>query len=146
MRISDILSEQLLDCTDCYGYKRTNYRRIKITSIQTYGRNCFCRWGNHAWLSYRTIHQVWKNRMQMCEGSWAWPQILSISKFSRQKTGTALCASKISGFNQRVSIQLSGPEECDRRNKQYKSRNTTQERGIVSTNGCHHGPLRFKGF
>lgn len=147
MRISDIESVQFNNCTDNYGNKRTNYRRIKNETLQIDCRNRFYRWGYHARLSYRTIHPMWKIRMQMCEWSRTWPQILSIGKYARQKAGTALCSSKISGFNQGISIQLSGPEECDRRNKQYQSRNTTQERGIVKdTNGYHHRPIRCQRF
>lgn len=147
MRIADILSVQLYNCTEYYEYKRKNYSRIKITTLQSYDRNCFYGWGHHAWISYRTIHPVWKNRMQMFEGSRAWSQILFIRKYSRQKAGTDLCATKISGFSQRVSIQVSGTEEYDRRNKQYKSRNITQARGIeIRTNGYHQRRLRCKGF
>ena len=143
MRIDDIKSVQLFNCTDYYKFKRSNNSKVKIKAYRTYYRHYFCRCNYHARIAYRTIYPVWESRLQMCERSRAWPQILSISKYGRQKTRTTVCPSKISGFDQRTSIQLSETKGHNGRNKQYQSRNITQARGIVtSIDGYHQRPFR----
>lgn len=48
---------------------------------------------DHPWLIDYTVHALWQTPLSLCDGTRAWPQILSLSEQSRKATDSPLGAS-----------------------------------------------------
>jgi hypothetical protein len=143
MKMVMIISVQLNRCTDEYGFEGSIDNRFKETTPATCRETIQMRRGYHAWFSNQTVFSMWKTWMQMYKRPGSWSQILFISKLPWPQAGTTVCSSTLSEFNRTTPGQLSRFERYYRRNKQYQSRNITQERRVINiANGYYYRPFR----
>ena len=144
---ANIQSEQLYDCSEQFEQKNHSISAQKKTNpCQSDFRH---RFRDPARFSDRTLHSLWKVRMQVCGWTWPWPQILFIRQPTWPKTGAGLCASKIRRTSKTVPGQLSESKTTLRRDLQHKSRTLTKEsKAVKDLDGYHCRPLnprRYRG-
>jgi hypothetical protein len=82
-------------------------------------------------LAHRTLQALWQARLQMCQGSRSWSQVLSLRKLSPFAPANGLCAAGVSRPDQEASRQLSACSRSFRADLRDQSRTTAPQRGAL---------------
>ncbi len=95
------------------------------------------------WLSHRTLHPLWKTRMQVRTGLWSWPQVLPVRQLSRSETPARLRSSAIPETRCTVSRQLPKTENPHRNHLRHQSGTPAKEGRVLNHPRLKSGGLRL---
>ena len=99
------------------------------TSCQT---NLGNRFSNPAGFFNRTLHSLWKARLQVCRNCRAWSQIFSVGQLSWPQTRAGVCPAKVPDPGEPICSQLSEGKTNLRGDLQHQSGTLTTERKVVT--------------
>jgi hypothetical protein len=85
-----------------------------------------------SWITNRTILEMRKAQLQMCEGTWAWSQALSIHKPSKKQTRDVLRAQRPLQTGSEVIGRFCASTRSIGRNQCDQCRTTPAARGVVN--------------
>jgi hypothetical protein len=130
MRRLGIESVQLFNFTDgCIPEDILIPTKTPRTSCQT---NRGDRFSNPARFFNRTLHSLWKTRLQVRGNCRAWSQIFFIGQLSWPQTRAGLCTAKVPETGEPVCSQLPEGKTNLRGDLQHQSGTLTTERKVVT--------------
>ena len=129
MKDIGLLSVQLGNCTDGFATNK-NIFSSKTTDNPLQTRH-YHRATHLERFFDRTIHPLWKTRMQVRGYPRPWSEILSIGQLSRSQTRTRICSAEIPRSSQGFSRQLPDGQTDLRGDLLYQSRTAATEREVV---------------
>ena len=135
-----LLSVQLGNCTDGIETSK-NILSSKATHdpLQTHYHH---RTTHHERLLDRTVHPLWKTRMQVRRYSRPRSEILFVGQLPRSQARTGIYSAKKPRSRQGFSGQLSNSQTDLRGDLQYQSRTAASERNVVKNeHGYTAGPF-----
>mgnify|MGYP000498255854 CR=1 FL=1 len=92
----------------------------------------------------REVQAMWKDWVQVYERGRAWPQILFISKPSREKSGNGIHSPESSCTGKRINRKLAKVSKNHGRHLQYKQRNITSQKKFMM--GAINNGFKFRKF
>jgi len=105
MRLDHLCSDKLFNYPDNHAKLHNQLLASKTQSIASTIKSD--RTSNFARLSYRAIQTLWQVKLQMCQRTWTWPEILPFSQYSGRQAGDGLCATELQRSCQKSVRKLS---------------------------------------
>lgn len=128
MKKDRVLSDQLYMWSDNY---EKSICHISTKKKESFSPATTSYAGNSSRIPDKTLQKMWKSWLQVCQRTWAWPQILSFGKPNRGKSSDGLCPPELSRAGRGLPSKLSIDQENPERNLHYQRRTSATQAAIV---------------
>ena len=149
MKMDRLFSDQLYTWSDTY---EESICHIITQKTKGSGPATTARGGHPSRISDRTLQEMWKTRLPVCQRARAWAQILSFNQPNRKKPSDGLCTPGLLRTSRSLPGELSINKEDPKRNLRYQFRTSQPQREAVGNThafrhcyrhrhrrGCHVG-------
>ena len=102
------------------------------------------RWRS-ARVANRTIFEMWKTELQVCQGAWTWAKALSINQSSQKPARDVLRTQQPLRTGPEITGQIHGGTRIFGRDQRYQCRTNSSTRGVVNDHidlSCRYRPHR----
>jgi len=128
MKNDRLLSDQLITWSDNY---EESICHIITQKKKSSGPPTTARGGHPSRISDRTLQEMWKTRLPVCQRTRTWAQILSFHKSNEKKSSDGLCPSELSRASRSLPGELSINQGNPQRNLRYQLRTSASQGAIV---------------
>jgi hypothetical protein len=128
MKMDRLYSDQLYTWSDTY---EESICHIITQKTKGSGPATTARGGHPSRISDRTLQEMWKTRLPVCQRARAWAQILSFNQPNRKKPSDGLCAPGLLRTSRSLPGELSIHQRNPERNLCYQFRTFPPQRETV---------------
>ena len=89
------------------------------------------RWRS-SWVANRTIFEMRKTELQVCQRAWTWSQALFINQSSQKPARDVLRTQRLLRTGPEITGQIRGGTRSFGRNQRYQCRTNSSTRGVVN--------------
>ena len=128
MKKDGLFSDQLYRWSDIY---EESICRIITQKKKGSGSPASARGGHPPRIPDRTLQEMWKTRLPVCQRTRTRAQILSFNKSNEKKSSDGLCPSELSRASRSLPGELSINQKNPERNLRYQLRTSPSQGAIV---------------
>ena len=128
MKNDRLLSDQLLTWSDNY---EESICHIITQKKKSFGPPTTTRGGHPSRISDRTLQEMWKTRLPVCQRARTWAQILSLNKPNRKEPSDGLYPPGLLRASRSLPGELSINQENPKRNLRYQLRTSAPQGATV---------------